>query len=79
MLGREATALWFPDVGWQVDVPVFEVRGDRLFTGAFAAESILQIGGTISLYRGEHAGGAFVGFAERIRRYMPQSCDERCD
>ncbi len=78
MIGRELAATWFPEVGWQFDLPLIELRGDRLFTGAFAAESVLQAGTTLSFRNEDHAFGFFLSFAERIRRYMPQSCQDGC-
>ena len=78
VIGREATLVWFPHIGWALDVPVFELRGDRLFTGAFATESVLQLGATMTWNEGERAYGVFVNFSERIRRYMPQGCQDGC-
>jgi len=79
MLGREAALTWFPHVGWQLEIPVFELRGDRLFTGAFATESVIQLGATLAWNGSERSYGMFASFAERVRRYMPQGCDDDCD
>jgi hypothetical protein len=85
MLGREVTASWLPEVGWTVDVPVFQLSGDRLFNGAFATETVVQIGGSIhvgpaSLLGGSSVlGGVVIGVSERIRRYTPQDCGKDCE
>ncbi|HEY8211848.1 MAG TPA: hypothetical protein VIG99_30410 [Myxococcaceae bacterium] len=85
MLGREVTASWLPEVGWTVDVPVFQLSGDRLFNGAFATETVVQVGGTLhvgpaSLLGGSSVlGGVVIGVSERIRRYTPQDCGKDCE
>jgi hypothetical protein len=85
MLGREVTASWLPEIGWTVDVPVFQVSGDRLFNGAFATETVLQIGGSLQVgsttLPGEPRvqGGVVIGVSERIRRYIPQDCGKDCE
>lgn len=81
MLGREFTASWMPEVGWQVDVPILQLSGDRLFNGAFASDTVLQIGGTLHWRQGQGSvlGGLVIGVSQRIRRYIPQDCYQECE
>jgi hypothetical protein len=78
ILGRELTMVWFPDSGWQIDVPFFEASGDHLFTGAFATDPTVQVGFTLNLQPNEQLFGGFLSFSERIRRYIPQDCGDDC-
>jgi hypothetical protein len=74
VLGREISASWVPDVGWTIEVPVIQMSGDRLFTGAFATSTVLQIGGSVhwNYYANETFAGLVVEVAERGRRFIPQ-------
>ena len=79
MLGREVTASWMPEVGWQLEVPFLQMGGARLFNGAFATDTVLQVGGAIHWRQGEVLGGLVIGVSERIRRYIPQDCHQECE
>lgn len=78
MLGREVTASWMPEVGWQLDVPILQMSGDRLFSGAFAADTVFQVGGTVHWGQTRTLGGLVIGVSQRIRRYIPQDCQYDC-
>ncbi|MBI3183747.1 MAG: hypothetical protein HYZ28_16545 [Myxococcales bacterium] len=72
MLGREAIFSWVPEFGWHLELPMFQLSGDRSFTGAFAVESVLQFGAAMHLDTRAPAYGIYLGFSERFRRYVPQ-------
>lgn len=76
MLGREATVSWVPESGWLLEVPIAQLRSDHSFSGAFATESVLQIGA--SFHWEESQGpppatvGLFITYTYRSRRFVPQ-------
>ena len=73
VLGREATGTWLPELGYSLDVPVFQLNGDRLYTGAFATGTVLQVGAVLHRTNDQQTYvGVFVEIAERARRFIPQ-------